>query len=54
MCCASCYEGEARKGGGQGGLVSENALVPSGMPEAHHNKGQLFPVGHYVTLFTLN
>ena len=51
MCCASCYEWEAKKGGGQGELVSENALIPSGMPEAHHGKGAAFSAGHNVTLF---
>ena len=37
---ASCYEGEAKEGGSQGGLASENVLVPSGMPETHHIWGQ--------------
>ena len=33
-----------------GGLVSENALVPSGMPEAHHGKGAAFSYGALCTM----
>jgi len=45
VCCASCYEGEEKKGRGQRDLVSKNALVPSSMPEAHDGKGVAFSCG---------
>ena len=45
MCWASYYEWEAKKGGVRGGLVSENALMPLGMPEAHHGKVAAFSCG---------